>query len=92
VKRLIIIVAMTLGGVALAEPPPPEPAPSSLGPEELRVPRRHPLRPIPFFYRELDLQRQNVGAQGRINATRDEQIQAETPSVRPAPFGGWSGW
>ena len=41
------------------------------------APPRYPrLQPIPWVYRQIDLQRQNVGLNGRKNALRTEQMQA----------------
>jgi hypothetical protein len=82
-KRAILLVMLALGGTAAALPlvrPPSEPT------EPLR---KHPLAPIPFFWNELEIQRQNEGLAGRKNATRDEQRVAETPSLQPRPLSSW---
>jgi hypothetical protein len=41
------------------------------------------------FNRQLNLDRTNVGAWGRINSTRDAARSAETPSLAPIPLSGW---
>jgi hypothetical protein len=51
--------------------------------------RRHPLAPIPWFYRQIDMSKQNVGLQGRINSTREEQLDSQT-GWWPAPLSGGS--
>ena len=76
-------------GIALAQPPPEPPAPLAYHQGEDWRGRKHPFAPIPFFYRELDLQRDNVGLPGRKNASRDEQRVAETPMLQPRPLSSW---
>jgi hypothetical protein len=84
-----------LGAVAAGAPAvarEPEPAPPMVSSEAApRPPRRAPWRPIEWFYRPVDIERQNVGAWGRMNATADEQRISQTPSLQPPPLTGW-GW
>lgn len=71
VRRAIVIVLVLLSaGVASAAPR--EPVPSTAGPGDVRG-RRHPFRPIDFAWRQMDMDRQNVGTLGRINGARQEQ-------------------
>ena len=56
---------------------------------EAPPPRRSALRPVPFLWRELDIQRVNRDLLGRKNAARDEQRNAETPSLQPRPLSSW---
>jgi hypothetical protein len=57
------------------------------------APARYPrLQPIPWFYRGIDMQRQNVALNGRKNAIRDEQLRGETPSLQPRPLSGANNW
>lgn len=96
-KRLVLIAAVAVG--ALAAPAGAQPLVPSPPPQELPLtpnlpwspPARRqeapPLRPIPFFWRQIDQQRKNSGTPGRVNATRgtvDEQRTGWTP----APLGG----
>lgn len=46
-------------------------------------------RRLDLFWREIDRQRQNVGAPGRVNATLDEQRQGELPLLQPGPLTSW---
>jgi hypothetical protein len=88
----MLAVAVVLGGVAVggtAMAADPEPAEPIGQPVHDARGRRHPLAPIPFFYRELDQQRVNTGLNGRKNALRDEQRVAETPSLQPRPLSSW---
>jgi hypothetical protein len=85
VRRALFILLLSVGAPAAAQPL--ALVPTQPGPE---VPARYPrLRPIPFFWRELDAQRANQGLAGRKNATRDEQRVAETPSLQPRPLSSW---
>ncbi len=84
-------VAAAVSGRALAEPPAEPPEPIGKPVQDVRG-RPHPLAPIPWFYREIDLQRDNVGAPGRKNSLREEQRAAESPSFRSGPFGDYRGW
>ena len=77
---------MLVAAPAAAQPtlvPPPKPT------GEVRPPPRRPWEPIPWFYRQIEIDRQNVGANGRKNAIRDEQLQAESPARQPAPLSDW---
>jgi hypothetical protein len=74
------------GGSALAQ----EPAPPIGEPVHDVRGRRHPLAPIPWFYREIDRERQNVGTLGRLNATRDEQWNSITGWTRPGTSLDWA--
>jgi hypothetical protein len=65
-----------------------EPVPPTAGARDVRG-RRHPLRPIDFAWRQIDMERQNVGTHGRINALRQEQ-QESLVGWSPAPFSGSS--
>jgi hypothetical protein len=42
-----------------------------------------------WYRRGWDLQRENFGARGRINATRDESLRAQGPWLQPPPLSGW---
>lgn len=77
-RRALAIVVLLGGGWAAAQEPAP---PTASGAPEARAPRRRPWQPIDWFYRGIDMHRQNVGANGRKNALRDEQKQAEYPST-----------
>lgn len=56
-------------------------------PLELKLDRaRKRLEP---FTRQFELDRQNVGSNGRKNATRDEQRQGELPWLQPRPLSSW---
>jgi hypothetical protein len=79
-KRAVVVaalgaVAALLVGVARAAAETTLPlVPTTPGPEAVtRYPR---LQPIPWFYRQIDLQRQNIGLNGRKNAIRSEQTYA----------------
>jgi hypothetical protein len=79
-KRLMAaIVVLGMSGVALAQPPPEPPVPLAKKTYDERG-RKHPFAPIPFFYRETDNQRVNVGNRGRVNSAGGELRQAMTPS------------
>jgi hypothetical protein len=80
-KWLIAAVVLGGSGVALAQPPPEPPEPIGQKTHDVRG-RKHPFAPIPFFYRETDDQRVNVGNRGRTNATASESRQAMTPSLQ----------
>ena len=97
-KRALFILLFAVAAPLAARPAaaqrlvPSPPPPLALVPTAPRPepPPRYPrLRPIPFFWRELDAQRANQGLAGRKNATRDEQRVAETPSLRPRPLSSW---
>ena len=90
-KALLVSSLLALGGIAAAAPP-PEPAPPTRSPRAEAVPLRRPWEPIDLFYRQIDIQRQNVGLHGRINATREAVQHAEWPSVRlweDRPLSDW---
>lgn len=91
-KWLIGIFVVAVGAAAGAAPPPEPAPPTSSGEPEARPPLRRPWQPIELFYRQIDLQRQNVGLNGRKNATRDAVKQAEFPGVRlweDRPLSDW---
>ncbi len=83
-KRAVVIALSALGLAGAVAAPAraqvPAEAPtlplvtSAPGPE--RAPRYERLQPIPWFYRQIDLQRQNTGLNGRKNALRSEQLRA----------------
>jgi hypothetical protein len=81
-------MALLLLGSGVAQAVVVEPVPPTQGKVDPRG-RRHPFAPLPWFYRQLDMSRQNVGLQGRINATRDEQLNGQT-GWWPAPLSGGS--
>ena len=84
--RFFIVCALSL----LALPASARPLPLvSATPMPPPIGRENPLRPIRFFWSELDAQRVNQGILGRKNATRDEQRVAETPSLAPRPLSSW---
>ena len=57
------------------------------------APARYPrLQQIPWFYRGIDMQRQNAALNGRKNATRDEQLRGELPTLQPRPLSGGTNW
>jgi len=80
-KLVVALMVVLGGGVALAQPPPEPPVPLAKKTQDVRG-RKHPFAPIPFFYRETDDQRVNVGNRGRVNATAGESRQAMTPSLQ----------
>jgi hypothetical protein len=86
VRRALVIIMLLGGGGVAAAAPTPEPAPPTVGPPDVRG-RRHPLKPLELFYRDYDMERQNVGLRGRTNALRKEQYNS---------LDGWreplSGW
>jgi hypothetical protein len=41
------------------------------------------------FTRQMELDRQNQGANGRKNTNRDEMTKAMTPSLAPRPLSSW---
>jgi hypothetical protein len=86
--RRAIVIALVLwsGGVASAVTI--EPVPPTAGAPDVRG-RPHPFRPIDFAWRQIDMDRQNVGTRGRINALRQEQ-QDSLVGWSPAPFSGFS--
>ena len=71
-RRALFIILVSFATPAAAQsvalvPTSPRP------PEAVRYPR---LQPIPWVYRQIDLQRQNTGLNGRKNALRTEQLHA----------------
>ena len=96
-KRLVLIAAVTVG--ALAAPAGAQPLVPSPPPQELPLtpnlpwsppahrPEAPPLRPIPFFWRQIDHQRINSGTVGRTNATRGE-LEEQRTGWTPPPLGG----
>jgi hypothetical protein len=83
-RGIVIALVLLSGGVASAVTI--EPVPPTAGPGDVRG-RRHPFRPIDFAWRQIDMERQNVGTQGRINALRQEQ-QDSLIGWSPALSGG----
>ena len=65
-------MALVLFSAGVASAVTTEPVPPTAGPGDVRG-RRHPLRPLDFAWRQMDMDRQNVGTPGRINALRQEQ-------------------
>ncbi len=86
--RLLALILVLGSGVALAAPPPEPPEPIGKPVQDARG-RRHPFAPIPFFYRQTDDERVNVGNRGRTNATRSESREAMTPSLQEPPLGNY---
>ncbi len=82
-RALVAAAVLSIAALALAQEPAPPTRASATAAGEWRWPRLRPLDPL---YRQTDLDRQNVGANGRKNATRDEQRIAETPSLQPRPL------
>jgi hypothetical protein len=85
---LLVLPFVVGGGVATAQKRTLSAIPGDR-PEDLKPIRADRLKPIPFFWQEIDLQRQNEGLAGRKNATRDEQRVAETPSLQPRPLSSY---
>ena len=77
-KWLAVVLMLGASSVALAQDPP---EPLAKKTQDARG-RKHPFAPIPFFYRELDRQRVNVGTVARTNATTQESWEAMTPSLQ----------
>jgi len=91
VLALSVGVAALLAGVAAPAAAQSLPlVPTTPGPEAVtRFPR---LQPIPWFYRQIDLQRQNIGLNGRKNAIRTEEIHAGPKDVyiwEDKPLSDW---
>jgi hypothetical protein len=84
-RGLVIAFVIGVGTVAVAAPP-PEPAPPTPTQHEDSRGRRHLLAPIPYVWRSYDMERQNVGAQGRKNAVGDASWEAMTPSLQRPPL------
>ncbi len=75
--RALFIALLTFAAPAAAQSLPL--LPTAHEPEPLtRYPR---LQPIPWVYRQIDLQRQNTGLNGRKNALRSEQMRAGPKDV-----------
>ncbi|HEX8953535.1 MAG TPA: hypothetical protein VF945_16880 [Polyangia bacterium] len=86
-RRALVIVLLSVAAPAAAQSLPL--VPTAPAPE---APKRYPrLQPIPWFYRGIDLQRPNVGLNGRKNSIRDEQIRVETFAQprEPRPLSEW---
>ncbi len=72
VKRALVIVAFLV-----AAPPAARALPLLPGAHEPQRPTRYQrLKPIPWLWRQIDLERQNTGLNGRKNAIRSEQMRA----------------
>jgi hypothetical protein len=84
-RAIVIGLVLLSGGVASAVTV--EPVPPTAGRPDVRG-RRHPFRPIDFAWRQIDMDRQNVGTLGRINASRQEQ--QENLVGWSAPFSDFS--
>ncbi|MDB4965829.1 MAG: hypothetical protein JWN44_1518 [Myxococcales bacterium] len=85
-RGIVIALVLFSGGVAAAVTK--DPVPPTAGQGDVRG-RRHPLRPIDFAWRQMDMDRQNVGTPGRLNALRQEQ-QESLIGWSPAPLSGGS--
>jgi hypothetical protein len=82
-------MALLLGGSGVASAVTVEPVPPTAPKADIRG-RKHPFAPIEWFYRQPDMSRQNVGLQGRINATKDEQLDNLTGwTPKPLSGGNW---
>ena len=81
-KRAVIVALLALGGSATANPLVLLPGKQ---PEKITPQAR--LRPIPFLYRQIDLERVNREPLARTNATRGEQQRILTGWGAP-PLGG----
>lgn len=76
-RRALVIVLFAVATPAAAQSLPLVPT-APRAPEAVRYPR---LQPIPWFYRQIDLQRQNTGLNGRKNALRSEEMRAGPKDV-----------
>ncbi len=76
-RGALLIFALSIAVPAAAQSLPLVPT-APRAPEAVRYPR---LQPIPWFYRGIDMQRQNVGLNGRKNALRTEQMHAGPKDV-----------
>jgi hypothetical protein len=97
-RTLVAVLLLFSANAMGAELVPPAPAP-------LPIVTETPARPSPrqtmrsaysdaydrleIFNRELDNRRINTGRWGRINATRDENREAMTPSLQLPPLCAW---
>jgi hypothetical protein len=88
VKRALFILLFAVAAPVGAQTLPL--VPSAPRPEQPTRYRR--MLPIPWFYRGIEVQRPNVGLQGRKNATRDEQVYGnwqELEPREPRPLSEW---
>jgi hypothetical protein len=86
-RSYLVIAAVALGAASARAAPPAEPAPPMAGRAPEGSTRLQSLTPIELMYRPLDRERQNVGANGRKNATAAEQT-AGMIGWQPA-LSGW---
>ena len=90
-RPILFVCALLTGGVAVAASHDPAPPTRPQVSGEARA-EHWRYRLLDQVYRPIDRDRQNVGAMGRVNATRDEQQVAETPSLQPAPLTMGTTW